>query len=191
MTLAVLLAGCATYQDIGGTRSVEVTRFHLGQPVPRGEIAVEAFEPAGNTDLEFRAHASAIARQLAAQGWTVVDHGQSEQVALVDVRHGSRGVFAPRSPVSFGIGGFTGGRRSAFGLGANFAGSGTTRELVGTMLEVRIKRRADGTTYWEGRAVAEAPAGSIDAERAIVIERLSEALFRDFPGESGRTIRAR
>lgn len=58
-------------------------------------------------------------------------------------------------------------------------------------LRVRIQRRSDATVSWEGRAEAEARAGSPAADRATAVDALAAALFRDFPGESGRTIRAR
>jgi len=63
--------------------------------------------------------------------------------------------------------------------------------VTATLLEVAIRRRSDGTVFWEGRAVAEAPTGSAEAAPAAAVERLATALFRDFPGESGRTIRIR
>jgi hypothetical protein len=56
---------------------------------------------------------------------------------------------------------------------------------VGTPLSVRIKRRSDGTLFWEGRAMDPSGTGSTNAAT------LASALFRDFPGESGRTIRVR
>ena len=62
---------------------------------------------------------------------------------------------------------------------------------VWTELRVRIQRRSDATVAWEGRAEAEAPAGSPAAARGAAVDALAEALFRDFPGESGRTIRVR
>ena len=62
---------------------------------------------------------------------------------------------------------------------------------VATELRVRIQRRSDATAAWEGHAQAEARAGSPMAARAAAVDALAEALFRDFPGESGRTIRVR
>ena len=44
---------------------------------------------------------------------------------------------------------------------------------------------------WEGRAEYEARAGTPDASKSGAANRLAAALFRDFPGESGRTIRVR
>ena len=192
IALGASLAGCAT-SDRGGTvRPPEVTRFHLGQPVARGQIAVEAFDAADANSIEFRSYADAVARNLSALGWTVVNNAQSEQVALIDVQQGSREMLASRPPVSIGIGGGTGGWGSGIGGGISFGlGGGGGRDLIGTMLEVRIKRRSDGTVFWEGRATMEARAGSPEAERTVAVERLAGALFQDFPGESGRTIRAR
>ncbi len=64
-------------------------------------------------------------------------------------------------------------------------------DRVWTELRVRIQRRSDATVSWEGRAEAEARAGSAAAERAAAVDALATVLFQDFPGESGRTIRAR
>jgi hypothetical protein len=193
IALSAALAGCATSNRGGIVAAPEVTRFHLGQQIARGQIAVEPFDAADGNSIEFRSYADAVARQLSALGWTVVNTvGQSEQVALVDVQQGSREMLRSRSPVSIGIGGGTGGWGSGIGGGVSFGlGGGGSRELVGTMLEVRIKRRSDGTVFWEGRATMEARAGSPEAERTVAVERLAGALFQDFPGESGRTISAR
>lgn len=188
--LLASLAGCTT----SGKPSANVTRFHLGQPIARGQIAVEPVDPATANGLEFRTYSAAIERQLARLGWSVVQTvGQSEQVALVDVQRGSREMLDRSGPVSVGVGGGTGGwGGSGVGMGVGFnLGGGGSREQIGTMLSVRIKRRSDGTVFWEGRAVTEARAGTPEADPAGAVERLSEALFRDFPGESGRTIRVR
>ena len=70
------------------------------------------------------------------------------------------------------------------------AGYGRT-QVVATQLGVRIQRRSDGSVAWEGRAEMEARGGTPAASRAAAADRLATALFRDFPGESGRTIRVR
>lgn len=189
---ALLLASLAACNTTGKP-SANVTRFHLGQPIARGQIAVEAADPAMATGPEFRTYAAAVERQLARLGWSVVQTvGQSEQVALIDVQRGSREMLDQRGPVSVGVGGGTGGWGSGVGVGVGFnLGGGGSRERIGTMLSVRIKRRSDGTVFWEGRAVTEARGDSPEADPSAAVERLAEALFRDFPGESGRTIRVR
>ena len=65
------------------------------------------------------------------------------------------------------------------------AGAGTTD------LRVRIQRRSDATVAWEGRVQGPAAGGNGYPERAALIDRMARALFQDFPGESGRTIRVR
>jgi hypothetical protein len=192
LLLAASLAGCTTAGG-GGHAGADVTRFHLGQPIARGQIAIEATDPADSNSIEFRGHAESVARQLTRLGWTVVDApGRSEQIALVDVDQGSREEMRRRSPITIGIGGGTGGWGSGVGAGASFGvGGNRPREVVGTMLAVRIKRRSDGTVFWEGRASTEARADAPEAQSVVAVDRLAEALFRDFPGESGRTIRIR
>jgi hypothetical protein len=182
LMLVASLPGCATYADQG---RAEVTRFHSGQPIPRGRIAIEAFNPVYAGSPAFQQDAVAVANHLSRLGWTVVPSAEADQIAIVDIRQGSRAAYS-RSPLTIGIGGFTGGWRSSVGAGASFPLGGGARELVGTMLEVRIRRRGEGTTLWEGRAWEEAP-----GDPGFAVGRLAEVLFRDFPGESGRTIRLR
>lgn len=189
LALMASLAACTT----SGSGPTDVTRFHLNQPIARGQIAVEPTDPADANSLEFRTYATAVERQLTRLGWTVVSTlGKSEQVATIDVEQGSRESLAQRSPVSIGVGGSTGGWGSGVGVGVGFGlGGSGSRATVATLLEVRIKRRSDGSVIWEGRASTEASADSAEAQRTYAVEKLAEALFRDFPGESGRTIRAR
>ena len=187
-----LLSGCMT--DAGPTPP-SVTRFHLGQPIARSVIAIEPSDPADASSLEFDAVADAVARELTRLGWTVEKrNARSEQVAVVSVSQESR--IAPRrSGFSVGVGGGTGsyGRNGGVGVGGGVSVpvGRTTNQLVATQLAVRIQRRSDATVAWEGRADYEARAGTPDAARAAAANRLAAALFRDFPGESGRTIRVR
>ena len=187
-----LLAGCATDDMVTGA---SVTRFHLGQPIARGPIAVEAVDPRDQSGLEFSQVSASVARELTRLGWTVVPNSQSEQVAMVSLTQQSREA-ERRSGLTIGIGGGTAsyGRHSAVGIGGDVAipvGGRGSNLVVGTQLGVRIQRRSDATVAWEGRAQMEARAGTPLATRAGAADRLAAALFRDFPGESGRTIRVR
>ena len=187
-----LLAGCAT-DDVASTASV--TRFHLGQPIARGPIAVEAVDTREQNSLEFSQISASVARELTRLGWTVVPNSQSEQVAMVSLTQQSRAA-AQRSGLSIGIGGGTAsyGRHSAVGVGGGVeipVGGRGSNLVVGSQLGVRIQRRSDATVAWEGRAQMEARAGTPLATRVGAANRLAAALFRDFPGESGRTIRVR
>ena len=188
-----LAAGCATDNVSSGA---SITRFHLGQPIARAQIAVEPVDPSDAGSLEFSQISASVERELTRLGWTVAQgNARSEQVALVGVTQQSREA-ARRSGLSIGIGGGTGsyGRRGGVGVGGGVAipvGGRGAGEIVATQLSVRIQRRSDATVAWEGRALTEARADAPLAARAAASNRLAEALFRDFPGESGRTIRVR
>ncbi|PZU10866.1 DUF4136 domain-containing protein [Sphingomonas sp.] len=178
------LAGCAT------TPTSRVTRFHLGEPIARGEIAVEPLVPADRGSLEYQTYASIVGAELARIGFTEAPGlKQSEQVAVISVERGSRETLAQRSPVSVGLGGSTGSYGGGVGLGISFPiGKKRSNEIVVTRLAVQIKRRSEGTVIWEGRAETAAPAGSAAADPATTVKMLASAVFRDFPGVSGRTI---
>jgi hypothetical protein len=192
-----LLAGCT--MDMGGgggSSAASVTRFHLGQPVARGPIAIESADPADANSLEFDQVAASVGRELTRLGWTVEPrNGRSEQVAVVAITQGARpGGRSGGLSIGLGVGGGSYGRRSGVGVGVGgsipITGNRPTT-LVGTELSVRIQRRSDATVAWEGRAQIEARGGSPLAGRAGAADKLAWALFRDFPGESGRTIRVR
>jgi hypothetical protein len=180
--LAVAASACATGGG-GGTAGggMEVARFHLGEPtIAKAQIAVEPFDRADANRPEFPAYAAAVARELTRLGWTVVGtSGQSEQIALIDVEQGSREAIAALTAARIGR-----------GLPASVPG-GSSADITATLLEVGLRRRSDATVFWEGRAVSEARSGTAAASSTAAVERLATALFRDFPGESGRTIRVR
>jgi hypothetical protein len=192
LAATALAAGCATDQGMGVQQGASVTRFHLGQPTARGEISVESADPRETNSLELAQIAAPVERELTRLGWSVVrGNARSEQVALIRLdqvgREGGRG-----SGLSIGVGGGSFGRSSGVGVGVGgtvpLGGAGT---IVATELSVRIQRRSDATVAWEGRAQLEARAGSPLADPRAAADRLAWALFQDFPGESGRTIRIR
>jgi hypothetical protein len=188
--MAAALAGCATTTGENRRFETQATRFHLGDPIARGPIAIEAATPSDSGAPEFRAYADIVARHLGQLGWTVVNGvGTSEQVAIVNVQQRSL-ADVRRPPVTIGIGGGSYGWHGGVGGGVAFPVGGGARPLVGTLLEVRIKRRSDGTVFWEGRASTTARPGAPDAQPVPAVEKLANLLFQDFPGESGRTISA-
>lgn len=191
---AALASGCAMEMGGGRVEPPSVTRFHLGQEIARGQIAVEPADPAAAGSLEFAQVSAPVERELTRLGWEVVrGNARSEQVAVVRVDQGSRESLRQRSSLSIGVGGGSFGRSSGVGVGVGGTvpiGS-RSNEIVGTMLGVRIQRRSDATVSWEGRAQMEARAGSELADQGAAVDRLASALFQDFPGESGRTIRVR
>lgn len=186
------LSGCAMEMGDGAASGVSVTRFHLGQPIARGEIRVEGGEAVDMGAPEMVVLAVPVERELTRLGWTVArGNARSEQVAIVRLSQGRRAA-SGGSGLSIGVGGGTGGYRSGVGVGVDatipVGGSGP---IVMSELSVRIQRRSDATVYWEGRAMLEARETSPLASPQAAADRLAAALFQDFPGESGRTIRVR
>ena len=191
LLLTSVLAGCTTAES--GGAGIDVTRMHLGQPIARGTIAVETFAVPNAGGPEFQYYADAVEAQLAKLGWTVVKApGQSEQVALVGFEQVAFEAPPRAGPVSVGVGGGTGSYGSGVGVGVGFnLGGRKSGPAVTTTLQVRIKRRSDGTVFWEGRGTSTARTDRPEGQTPALAPRLAEAVFRDFPGESGRTIRVR
>ncbi len=176
------LSACAT------TPGVEVTRFHLNQPIARGEITVEPQPGADAASLEFRTYAAAVEAELAKQGFTIRPGLQgSEQVAVVDIQRGVRPGLPGRSPVTIGIGGGSFGGNVGVGLGTSFGlGKPRSTDVEMTTLAVQIKRRSDSSMMWEGRAMLEDKGNRTSPDQDIA--RLAAALFSGFPGTSGQTV---
>ncbi len=94
----------------------------------------------------------------------------------------------PRSSFSIGIGGGSYGYGGGVGGGVSVPIQGRPTQNVATRLIVQIKRRSDSTTIWEGRAETAQRFGTPGSQPAETVAKLAGALFRDFPGVSGRTI---
>jgi hypothetical protein len=194
LCLAAALGACQTAGYAPSTRlGISVTRFHLGQPIFPGAIRVEPADRTSTANPEYPEIAASLEEELGRLGWSVArGGGETEQVALFRIEQGSREALRRRSGLSLGFGGsslFGGG---GVGIGATVPlGRNRSRPIVVTELSVRIQRGSDSTVIWEGRAQLEALAGTREASPAGAGDRLAEALFRDFPGESGRTIRTR
>ena len=191
---AAALAGCATTSPLPPT---EVIRYHLGQPIARGTIAVEPLSGGAPASLEFKTYAAAVEAELLKVGYTVPPQGvMPDYVAAVAFTRTSREGPPRQSPVSIGIGGggFSGGggRRGGGGVGLGGGigfpiGRSRPTELLVAELAVTIKRRADQSPVWEGRAQGVSDIKGADQQAG----KLAHALFTGFPGQSGRTITVR
>ena len=72
------------------------------------------------------------------------------------------------------------------GLGLNLGGG--PKRMADHQLSVRIDDAATGQALWEGRALAAIPVKAPASQPSLAAAKMAEALFKDFPGESGRTI---
>lgn len=201
---AAALAACTT------TAPVEVTRFHLPDPIAKGSFVVQQGVPAGTAapallapdSLEAQGYNRIVADALVRQGFAPAPSiDRADLVATVTVDRGTREDLSARSSgFSFGIGGFGGGggyRRGGGtalggGVGATVPiGGNRPRYIIGTRLMVQIKRRSEGTVIWEGRAQTENKGSDPASQPNAAVARLASAIFTGFPGESGRTITVR
>jgi hypothetical protein len=196
-TAALALGACAT-----PIPPVEVTRFHTAAPAGWAPGTRYVIDPApladpagmvgaGQPSLEWDSYRTAVERQLQLVGLVAAD-GAAASTAPVRVRIGfdrsDRVGPGKRSPVSVGVGGSTGSYGSGLGLGIGINLGGGPKQMQDLQLTVRLDDAATGRALWEGRAIAAVPVKAPAAQPSLAAAKLAEALFKDFPGESGRTI---
>ncbi len=172
------LSGCAATIP-----PVEVTRFHLNQPIAPAPVAVDA-----GASLEAAAYGAAVKQALARIGFGEVPDGTpAAYLAKVSFERTTRAQ-TKQAPVSIGIGGGSFGGGLGIGVSTALGIGGGIRQIIVTRLSVQLVRSADATIVWEGRAHTTAPATAPGAQPGLAAEKLANALFRDFPGRSGQTI---
>ena len=182
--LALALAACSS------TPTANVLRFHQNQPIGRGAVHMRPADPQMTGSLEFQAQANAVGAELRRIGFEPVSSPAVAQfTAVIDVRTSER-VGPPRqSGVSVGIGG---------GFSTGNVGVGTSVQVpVGrtpppnvattTTLSVTILQNPGTQAIWEGRASLDTESGGQRGTPLTPI--LAQALFADFPGPSGQTVR--
>ena len=139
--------------------------------------------------IEWNSYRAAVEQQLQRQG--LVAAGSNDRAPLlvrISFERSEQLPEARRSPVSVGVGGSTGSYGSGLGLGIGFNLGGGPKRMADLQLSVRIDDAATGQAIWEGRAQTAVPVKAPAAQPSLAAAKLAEALFRDFPGESGRTI---
>lgn len=182
------LSACATTP----TGPVEVTRFHQPETVMKLGQTTIFIETAADVDigaLELAPYKNALARELAEMGYRETSRDQAAQIARVSLE---RSVSLPQpkqGPVSIGVGGGTGGHGSGVGLGIGFnLGGNKSAQEVTTQMAVSIRDAATGDALWEGRANFSVSTASPLAENEANAATVTNAMFREFPGNSGETI---
>lgn len=185
-TLSVLAGGCST---TGGGRAapVDVTRYHLSQPIPAGTVAIESGDRVSGP--EYQLYADAVGAELARMGFTPAAAGaRADYIATVDFTRTDRGQVRTRPPVTIGIGGGSFGGNVGVGGGASVGLGSKTRTVYGMELAVQLRRHGDNTVIWEGKAITETLGSAPGGQPADGAARLAAALFKGFPGQSGITI---
>lgn len=203
--LLASLAACAT------PFNADVTRFQTQLPAPQGQsFAIVADDPALAGGLEFSQYASLVAAQMQRLGYAQaaspeqatllvrfdygVDKGRERvrRTGFSDPFYSPWYGYAPYGRFGysrFGYGrypGFYRGGPWAFGMYDPFFDGGYDSYTVFTSgIELKIDRVADKTRLFEGKAEALSTSNRLQ----YLVPNLVDAMFTDFPGESGRTVR--
>lgn len=201
---ALALAGCAT------PFRADVARFQSQLPAPQGQtFTVEAGDPSLDGGIEFGQYANLVAGELTRFGYRPAAPGEKPEL-LVRMSYGiDKGRERVRS-TGFNDpwygGGFYGpgyrpvvvrgpnGRRYIYGwrdpfmwggFGPGYGYNDVESFTVYTSgLQLTINRASDGMRLFEGRAEAQ----SRDNNLTQIIPNLIEAMFTDFPGNSGEKV---
>jgi len=206
------LAACAS------PFNADVSRFQTQLPAPQGQtFAVVPEDPSLAGGLEFTRYADYVEAEMAELGYTQapspenatllvrfdygVDNGRERVVSRPGFYAdpffspwysyrpivyrgrggGARVAYLPTSPWGYGWNpGFFG-----YGYGG-FGGNEIDSYTVYTSgIELKIDRAADGQRLFEGKAQAVSTSNRLQ----YLVPNLVEAMFTDFPGNSGETVR--
>ena len=204
--LLAALAACAS------PFNADVTRYQTQLPAPQGQsFAVVADDPALAGGLEFSQYASLVAAQMQRLGYAQASSPENATL-LVRFDYGvDRGRERVRrsgfsdpfydpwygySPYGYrggwgrpGFGrypGFYRGGPWAFGWHDPFFGGGYDSYTVYTSgIDLKIDRASDKVRLFEGKAEALSTSNRLQ----YLVPNLVDAMFTDFPGDSGRTVR--
>jgi uncharacterized protein DUF4136 len=186
------LSACAT------PFRADVARFQT-MPAPQGQsFVIQAQDAQMQGGLEFNQYASYVGQKLSALGYTRADDPRSATL-LVRLDYG---VGNAREKVTttnwgggwggWGWGGWGGGfHRGYWGPGWGWGGWGgwgpevESYTIYDSFLDMTISRTADNQRLFEGHAKTT----STGDDLTRLVPNLVEAMFTNFPGRSGETIR--
>jgi hypothetical protein len=207
---ALGLSGCATGLP------TKVTRYSTA--IPQGQsfyvVPAQGIQPG----LEFNSYAGIVAQQMAARGYRQAPSTAAADMLVrvgYGVDEGRQEVYVDpiaRDPFLYGgyYGrpywsrfGYYGGYRSPFywgwndpfwyaspyggygGYGYGYRDAIRTYTVYNSGLDLNIVRRVDNAPLFEGRAMAR----SQTDELGTLVPNLIEAMFTNFPGENGKTVK--
>jgi hypothetical protein len=190
VALAIGLSACAT------PFKADVSRFALQLPAPQGQtFAVVAEDPRLAGGLEFALYADAVAAEMQQLGYARAASPEAADLLVrfdyrVDNgRERVRTDFTGSSFNRWGAWGGWGGGFGGWGFGFNdpfFGGPEVRSYTVFTSgIDLRIDRAADGQRLFEGKAEAVSTSNRLPK----LVPNLVDAIFTDFPGNSGETLR--
>lgn len=190
-SLALGLAACAP------TFKADVSRFQAQLPAPQGQsFAVVAEDPALAGGLEFSLYADMVAAEMAQLGYSRAASPSDAQL-LVSFDYGVdngrervRSTGASVDPFFHPWGRFRGygfRRAYAFGFYDPWLAAPSVRSytVYTSDIELKIDQTATGERLFEGSAQAVSRSNRLQK----LVPNLVDAIFTDFPGNSGETLR--
>lgn len=193
--MLMTLAACAS------PFKADVSRFQSQLPAPQGQsFAVVADDPRLAGGLEFAQYARLVDAQMTELGYTQSTPDQAS--LIVRFAYGvDRGRERVRSTgptpywgpwAGYGGMGYWGGGRWGYGgpwrygwYDPFFDSSVTSYTVYTSEVSLKIDRRVDNVRLFEGRAQAVSTSSNLQ----YLVPNLVEAMFTDFPGNSGETVR--
>lgn len=198
LRLALPLALAAGLGACAPSFNADVSRFSTQLPAPQGQtFAVVADDPALAGGLEFALYADQVAKELTELGYREASSPETANLLVrfdygVDTgRERVRTNLGPVGGVGFGpfgrFGGFGFNRAYAFGFYDPFlAGPDVRSYTVYTSgIDLKIDSATTGQRLFEGKAQAASRSNRLQD----LVPNLVDALFTDFPGNSGETLR--
>ncbi|WP_165323926.1 DUF4136 domain-containing protein [Rhizorhabdus phycosphaerae] len=199
--LALLAAAACT-----PSFKANVSRFQA-LPVPEGQtFSVVAADPRNEGGLEFAQYANLVTQRLASYGYRPVEGGAKPEL-IVKFDYGvDNGVqkTVTRPSARGGFGAWGGGPWGGFGPYGRRWGYGSafyygwdpfwydpwypeidTYTVFTSRADMIIERTADGKRLFEGKAKAR----SVEDSLPKLVPNLIEAMFTNFPGQSGEEVR--
>jgi hypothetical protein len=176
----------------------DVSRFAVPLPAPQGQtFAVVPEDPKLAGGLEFATYANAVAAEMTELGYARAASPESaDMLVRFDYRVDNGRERVRTDPNGFGAfgpawgpwGGWGGGfGRWGYGFNDPFFGGPNVRSytVYTSAIDLKIDRKADGQRLFEGKAEAVSRSNRLPR----LVPNLVDALFTDFPGNSGETVR--
>ncbi|APG62384.1 hypothetical protein LPB140_05775 [Sphingorhabdus lutea] len=205
-SLIILTASAFTLSACASNFNANVSRFQQ-MPAPTGQsFAVMAADPKNEGGIEFGLYAAEVSAEMQRLGYTPIDDSSNADLivkfdysidkgkerflrsrdpfydpywgygrgysrpVVVRTRHGYRYISGYYDPFLFGSDGF--GRDDSF-------------TVFTSGIDITINNRVSGERLFEGKAEAKSRSNRLQ----YLVPNLVEAMFTDFPGNSGETVR--